>query len=144
MAERMAGGSREDPRTISALLIEATREISALVRGEIRLAKAELREKAGQAFGAVGALVLGGVIVYSGFLVLLAAAVMGLAKLLPAGWSEPWISALIVAIVVLLVGFALLAKARSDLSASHLSLDRTAGSIGRDEAMVKEHVRKVG
>lgn len=142
MIQRPAGQRQDDPRSLTALLVALAEQVSALVRGEIRLLKAEAREKLRQAVGAAVAVALAVLVVFAGFLVLLAAAVMGLSRLLPPPWAEPWIAALIVATAVLLAGFAMLAKARSDLSARGLSLTRTARNLQADEALVKDHLER--
>lgn len=135
---RMAGRRPDEGPSLSALLAILIEQISALVRGEIRLAKAEAAAKMRQAFRAGLAFLVALLVFYAGFLVLLAACVMGLAKLLPAGWGAPWVAAFIVSAVVLLVGFALIAKARSDLSLRALTLKRTADSVDADVDMVKD------
>src|SRR6202140_3764815 len=86
-------------RSITALLSDLASETILLIRQEVALLKAELREKfsrVGQGAVAVGA---GALIAFSGWLVLLAAAVLGLATVQP-----PWLAALIVALVVLAIG----------------------------------------
>jgi hypothetical protein len=135
---RMAGRRPDEGPSLSALLAVLIEQISALVRGEIRLAKAEAATKIRQAFRAGLAFLVALLVFYAGFLVLLAACVMGLAKLLPAGWGEPWVAAFIVSGVVLLVGFALVAKARADLSLRALALQRTADSLNADADLVKD------
>ena len=144
MAERMGGSHREDGRPLSALFLDLTNELSALLRGEIRLAKAEASEKVRQIAIAAASLAVGGVIVFAGFLVLLAAAVLGLAALLPESWSDPWISALIVGLIVTLIGVALLAKGLNNMSASGLKPHRTVRSLREDEEFVKEHLGRIG
>src|ERR1700731_2789084 len=78
-------------RSITTLLSDLASETILLIRQELALLKAELHEKfsrVGQGATALGA---GALIAYSGWLVLLAAAVLGLATVLPA-----WLAALIV------------------------------------------------
>lgn len=144
MAERAEGRRHDDPRPLSALLVALAEQVSALVRGEVRLAKAEAAEKVREAFRAGLAFLIALLIFYAGFLVLLAACVMGLAKLLPAGWGAPWVAAFIVSGIVLLIGFAMLAKARSDLSLRALGLKRTASNLRADGNLVKDHLKGTG
>src|SRR5258705_6167400 len=81
-------------RSITALLSDLASETILLIRQEMALLKAELSEKfsrIGQGAGALGA---GAMMAFSGWLVLLAAAVLGLATVLP-----PLVPALIVPLV---------------------------------------------
>lgn len=144
MTERTAGPRRDDLRPLSALFRDLTDEISTLIRGEIRLAKAEAGEKAHQIAIGIAAFAAGGVVLFSGFLVLLAAAVLGLARLLPASWSDPWISALIVGIVVELAGVVLLLKGRSEVSAQGLKPDRTVRTLRENEEFLKDQLGRIG
>ena len=132
--------SFKDERSFGQLLADLTTESTALVRNEIDLAKAEISEKVTQAGLAVAALAAGGLILFAGFLVLLDAAVFGLAKLLePYGW--PALAALIVAVGTMLVGAIMLMIGRSSLKATNLAPRRTAESLRRDKNFVKEQVR---
>jgi hypothetical protein len=141
MLNRTAGRRPDDGPSLSALLATLIGQIAALVRGEIRLAKAEAAAKVRQALRAGLAFLFALLVFYAGFLVLLAACVMGLAKLLPGGWGEPWVAAFIVSGIVLLVGFAMLARARSDLSLRALALERTADSLDADADLVKDRFK---
>jgi hypothetical protein len=132
--------SFKDERSFGQLLADLTTESTALVRNEIDLAKAEISEKVTQAGLAVAALAAGGLILFAGFLVLLDAAVFGLAKLLePYGW--PALAALIVAVGTMIVGAIMLMIGRSSLKATNLAPRRTTESLRRDTQMVKEQVR---
>lgn len=142
MLNRMTGRRPDDEPSLAALLAILVEQIAALVRGEIKLAKAEAAAKFRQAFRAGLAFLIALLVFYAGFLVLLAACVMGLAELLPAGWGAPWVAALIVSGVVLLAGFAMVAKARNDLSLRALALDRTANNLGADADLVKDRFRE--
>ena len=94
---------RKDERSLGDLLTELSRETGQLVRKEVELATTEMTAKARRAGAAVGVAAAGGALVHAGLLVLLAAIVIGLAE---AGMS-PWLSALIVAVVTMIVGYVL-------------------------------------
>jgi hypothetical protein len=132
--------SFKDERSFGQLLADLTNESTALVRNEIDLAKAEISEKVTQIGLGIAALAAGGLVLFAGFLVLLDAAVFGLAKLLePYGW--PALAALIVAIGTMLVGGIVLMIGRSSLKATNLAPRRTVESLRRDKNFVKEQVR---
>lgn len=83
-------------RSAGELVKRATEQISALVRDEMRLARAELVEKGKHAGLGAGMFGLGGALALYGLAVLIAAAVLGLAEAVPA-----WAAALIVGVLLL-------------------------------------------
>ena len=123
-------------RSIATLLSDLASETILLLRQEMALLKAELHEKfsrIGQGAGALGA---GALVAFSGWLVLLAAAVLGLAEILPA-----WAAALIVALVVLAIGAALLLFGKNRFDAQALTPERSLRSLREDEAWIRERLR---
>jgi len=123
-------------RSITTLLSDLASETILLIRQELALLKAELHEKfsrVGQGATALGA---GALIAYSGWLVLLAAAVLGLATVLPA-----WLAALIVALVALAIGGALVYIGKSRFDADALMPQRTLRSLREDEQWLRERLR---
>jgi hypothetical protein len=137
--ERTLGQPR-DERTLSQLFSDLTSESTALVRKEVELAKAEVSEKVNQVTTAGVALAAGGAILFAGLIILLLAAVFGLALLLEPT-SPPALSALIVAIVTMIIGGIALMIGRNRLKAGNLAPTRTTDSLRRDRDLVKEHVR---
>jgi hypothetical protein len=127
-------------RSLIALFSDLWRETSTLVHEEAELAKAEISEKVSQVGTGIGAIAIGGAIVFAGFIVLLLAAVNGLALMLPpdhAGWLAP----LIIGLAVMVIGFIALATGRHELKAGSLAPERTMHSLRQDRELVKEHVR---
>ena len=123
-------------RSITTLLSDLASETILLIRQELALLKAELHEKfsrVGQGATALGA---GALIAYSGWLVLLAAAVLGLATVLPA-----WLAALIVALVALAIGGALIYIGKSRFDADSLMPQRSLRSLREDEQWLRERLR---
>ena len=94
----------QDPRSIGELLAELSHETGVLVRKEVELATTELTAKAKEAVADAAITAAGGALAHAGFLVLLAAIVIGLAQL----GVQPWLSALIVAIVTIGIGYLLI------------------------------------
>ncbi len=122
-------------RSVAALLSDLASETAVLVRQEIALFKAELHEKLARLGQGVGAVAAGGLVVFSGWLVLLAAAVLGLSNVV-----SPWLAALIVGVVVLALGAGLLFFGKSRLDAHALVPRRTLNSLRRDEAGIRDQV----
>ncbi|MCC2335386.1 phage holin family protein [Cellulomonas wangsupingiae] len=88
----------EDPRSLGQLVSDVTEQASRLVRAEIALAKAEVTAKAKEA--GIGAGLLAGAAVLALYLLatLITTAILGLATVV-----APWLAALIVSLVLLVV-----------------------------------------
>ena len=130
--------------SLASLFTRLTQEVADLIRQEVALARAEVSEKIGQIETGVGSLAAGGMIILIGLFFLAEALVVGVAAVLQIwldGVIAAWLAPLLVGLVIVIVGWALLAKGRSNLKAHNLELRRTAGSLRRDEELVEEHVR---
>jgi hypothetical protein len=123
-------------RPVGGLLSDLARQFTLLLRQEMALARAEIVDKIGQLGSATGLIAAGGLIAFAGLLYLLAAATLGLGKVV-----EMWLAALIVGGVVLLVGAGLALLGRARLQASNLVPLRTVRSLKDDAAWAKEQVR---
>src|SRR5439155_17272580 len=133
-SERGAARPKSE-RSMAGLLADLADQMSSLFRQEVALLKAELVEKLGLIGQGVGAVAAGALIVFSGWLALLAAAVLGLAVVV-----TPWLAALIVGLVVLGLGAALVYFGKSRLDARSLAMRRTLSSLRENEAWVRERV----
>ncbi len=92
------------------LVRQAAEQISTLIRDELTLAKAEMREKAGRAGRGAGLFGGAGIVSLYGVLGVLTALVLLLAKAMPA-----WAAALLVGIVLLIVAGVLALAGRSQV-----------------------------
>jgi len=92
------------------LVRQAAGQISTLIRDELTLAKAEMREKAGRAGRGAGLFGGAGIVSLYGVLSVLTALVLLLAKAMPA-----WAAALLVGIVLLIVAGVLALAGRSQV-----------------------------
>jgi drug/metabolite transporter (DMT)-like permease len=97
---------KPDDRSLGDLLAELSRETGVLVRKEVELATTEMTAKAKKAAAGAGVAAAGGALAHAGFLVLLAALVVGLAQL----GIQPWLSALIVGVLTIVVGYVFVNK----------------------------------
>jgi putative superfamily III holin-X len=122
-------------RSVAALLADLADQVTRLFRQEVALFKAELMEKLGLIGQGAGAIAGGALIAFSGWLALVAAAVLGLSLV-----AEPWLAALIVGLVLLGVGGALVYFGRRRFEADSLAMRRTVASLREDEAWVREHL----
>lgn len=119
------------------LVSRLTEQTSTLIRDELRLAQAELTEKAQHAGKGAGLFGAGGFLGFFGFAGLVTTAILALALVLPA-----WAAALIVTAVLLLAAgvVALLGKKQVDQS-TPLKPERTVETVADDLREIKEHAR---
>ncbi|MEW2375901.1 phage holin family protein [Micromonospora sp. NPDC047812] len=116
----MSAPEKERTQSVGDLLVEVTRDFSTLVRKEVELAKAELREEAGRA-GKVGGMFGGAAL--AGFLTVLFVSYAlwwGLSNVMDQGWA-----ALIVAVIWAAVTGGLLSRARKEMAQLRSVLPRT-------------------
>lgn len=123
--------------TLGELVATMTSQVSALVKGEIDLFKAQVQEK-GQRFGVgiglfVGAAVMG----FFAFCVLVATFVLVLDLWLPA-----WAAALIVAAVFLLVAAVLALVGKKQIDAGKEVKPAVVDNLKGDLALVKDSVKE--
>lgn len=114
-----------DDRSLGDLFSELSRETSALIQKEVELAKTEMSAKLTTAGAHAGVVAAGGALAHAGLLVLLAALVLGLAELGVAAW----LSAFIVAALVIAVGYMLVNRGLSRLRATSVAPVQTMESL---------------
>jgi hypothetical protein len=127
-------------KSLAALFSDLTRDTVELVRQEIALARAELSQKVSTAQGALASMAVGAAVILAGLFLLLQAVVHGLAQVLPPDMA-PWLSPLIVGLVVAVIGWAMLKSGKSKLDPDNLVPHRTMDSLRRDKAVVQERTR---
>ena len=119
---------RVDNRSIGDLIAELSRETGQLVRKEVELATTEMTAKAKKAGAGVGVAAAGGALAHAGLLVLLAALVLGLSDL----GVSPWLSAVIVGVLTVIVGYVLVNKGLAALRSTSVVPTRAMESIKED------------
>jgi Putative Actinobacterial Holin-X, holin superfamily III len=134
----------KDDRSLAALFTDVRRDLSALVRQEIALARAEALEKVDQARTGAIALGAGGVVALVGLYFLFQALAFGVAALLARWLGDEiavWLAPLLVGLLAAVIGGAVLAKGLRNLRNTDLAPRQTAHSLRRDAELVREHVR---
>jgi len=132
----MAEPRRE--RSLGELFGDLTSQLGQLVHKEVELARTEITANAirtGRNASLIGA---GGVVVHAGFLALVIAAI---ALLVSVFALDPWVSALIVALLLFGVGGLLIQRGRSQLEASSLAPTRTIETLKEDAEWAKDQTR---
>ncbi|WP_454293601.1 phage holin family protein [Salana multivorans] len=122
--------------TIGELVASLTQQMSALVRGEIDLFKAQLAEK-GQKFGIAAGLLAGAAFLgFFGFATIIACIVLAIAEVL-----APWLAALIVALALFLIAGVLALVAKKQIDAAGEINPNPVEGIKQDISIVKEGFR---
>jgi hypothetical protein len=123
--------------SVGELLGEVTRDLSTLMRQELALAKAEVREEAVKAARAGGMLGAAG---FAGYMVLLFASIaawQGLAEVMASGWA-----ALIVTVVWAVAGTALFVLGRQRMREVNPKPERTVETVSEVPGTLKGAVRR--
>jgi H+/gluconate symporter-like permease len=125
------------PNSIPGLLRELRDEATTLVRQQVALAKVELKENVSQLGGHLAKIAVGGVVTFVGAIVLLIGVGHLLGVLLEtAGFSEDtaqWLGPVIVGLIVAVIGWVLLAKARKALAAESIAPRQTIETLKADQ-----------
>lgn len=126
----------QDTRSVGELLGDLTREIGALVRDEVTLAKSELTQKATEAGKHIGGIAVGGVLTLVGLTAVQYAAIVALDLILPL-----WAAALIVGVIVIAIGGSLVMKGISALKNQDLTPRQTIETLKEDAQWAKQQVK---
>ncbi|MBE7373594.1 phage holin family protein [Pseudomonas lopnurensis] len=124
----------EQDTSVGGLLRQLTREVPSLFTKELALAKAELNESLRATKAGAASVATGGAVLLSGFIILLMSAVYFLGTLM-----EPWLAALIVGGVVVIIGLIMVTAGKKKFEASSFKPDRTLHSLNKDKEVVRGH-----
>jgi hypothetical protein len=126
---------RKEDRSLGELFAELASDTSTLVRQEVALAKTELTQNATRVGTHVGSLVVGGAVGYAAFLSVMAAAIIGLGRVIPV-----WVAALVVGVVVAVVAWWLISSALRALRETDVVPRRTVETLKEDAQWMKDQV----
>lgn len=128
------GHRTETDTSVGGLLRQLTHEVPSLITKELALAKAEMTESIRATKAGAGSVATGGAVLLGGFIVLLMSAVYGLSNVV-----EPWLAALIVGAVVVVIGLIMVSAGKKKFQASSFKPERTIHSVNKDKEAVKGH-----
>ena len=123
---------------IGTMLGELLKDLQDLVRGEVALAKAEIKEDVSTAGKGIAAIAVAAIFGLTGFIFLM----LGLTYLLNI-WMRMWIAAAIVGVVLVVVAAALGMSGKKKLSAASLKPDQTIDSLKEDQQWAKAQISSV-
>lgn len=129
---------RPDDHTVGELVHDLSQQTSQLVREELALAKAEMREKGKHAGLGLGLFSGAGLLAFFGGAALIATAILALALALPA-----WLAALVVTLVLFAAaGVAALVGRKHVQQATPAKPEQTIGNLPRDVQAVKQPIKE--
>ena len=126
----------ETDRSIGAVVSDILGDIHVIVRGEVRLAKAEIREEIAKARRGVVLLVAGGLVLAAALGCGLLAAIYGLSMVWP-----PWAAALAVGGGTAVLGAALALSGRKHIDSVELPPQKTAASVKENLQWAKSRMK---
>ena len=127
---------KKQDKSVGELFGDLTREMSTLVRQEVQLAKTEMTQKAASLGKNVGFITVAAIFACLALQALTAAAILGLAEFL-----APWLAALIVTGVLLIVGIILIFVALGAIKKEGIAPTQTMETIQEDVQWAKQQVK---
>ena len=131
-------------RSAGQLIEQLSKEAVTMLRQEVALAKQEMSEKASIYMRNFMVLAVGGLIAYAGLLALVAAVTAGLAVAMATEivWGVVlWLSPLIVGVVVALIGYAMVKKAKTTMKHEGLTPNKTVKTLQENKEWLKNEVK---
>ncbi|WP_449432473.1 phage holin family protein [Pseudomonas putida] len=122
----------DDQLGVGGLLRQLMREVPELFSKELALAKAELQHNLDMLKAGTAAVAAGAIVLLAGFIVLLLAAVYALALVV-----APWLAALLVGGVTVIIGLIMLQAGKKQFDPSQLAPDRTLHALQQDKETLK-------
>lgn len=122
-------------RSLGELFSDLTDQTRTLVRQEIALAKTEVTEKATVVGKDVASMVAGATVLYAGFIVLLAALVIGLGRFISYGGA-----ALLIGLITVGAGAFLVMRGVNDLKQTNLKPTKTTETLKETKQWAKEQM----
>jgi hypothetical protein len=134
-AVRTTTAAGREAATLLDLVHRLTEQLSTLFHQEVKLAASEIAATLSALFLNLASVATGGAVIYAGFLLLLLAAVVGLANAVPL-----WLASLAVGLTVAAVGVTLVLVGKQKLRASELAPAHSAASLRRDKDVLTRKV----
>lgn len=125
----------ENETSALGLIRQLAHEVPALLSKELALAKAEIKQTVETAKAGIAAVGVGAIVMLAGLIIVLLSAVYALATIM-----QPWLAALIVGVVAMVVGFIMIQSGKKQFDASNLTPERTVNSLQKDKDAIRRKV----
>ncbi|MDQ3779526.1 MAG: phage holin family protein [Chloroflexota bacterium] len=126
------------PEGLGSMIGGIIGDLQEIVRGEVQLAKTELKEDATTIGRGAGFIAGGALIGLVGFIFLMLAVTYLLDK-----WVDRWVGAGIVAIVLLVIAAILAMSGRSQITAANLKPEQSIESLKEDKEWANRQIKSV-
>ncbi|MBC3387498.1 phage holin family protein [Pseudomonas sp. SWRI12] len=132
MQRTASASTPESDASVMGLLRQLTHEVPSLFTKELALAKAEFQASLNTLKAGIAAVAGGAMVLMAGFIILLMAVVYGLSTMM-----APWLAALIVGVVVMIIGFVMVQSGKKQFEPSHFKPDRTLDALNKDQEALR-------
>lgn len=129
---------REGTDSLGGIVSGIVEDLQEIVRGEVQLAKTELKEDASQMGRGAGMAIGGAFVGLVGFSFLM----LGMTYVLNL-WMRMWIAAGIVGIVLILIGLALAMSGKNEIQQANLKPEQTLESLKEDQEWASRQMNSV-
>jgi CHASE3 domain sensor protein len=126
-----------DERPLSELVSDLTSQVQALVRKEMELARAEVKEQVSQAAKGAAAFAVAGVVAFIAAILLAFAAAWGLAELIPVG-----LGFLVVGVLLLAVAGVAFVQGKAKLARVSPVPEQTVETVKQDVETAKDSLQR--
>ncbi len=126
-----------DERPLKELVSDVTTQLQALVRKEMELARAEIKQEVSKATKGIAAFAVAGVVGFLAAIALVFAAAWGLTELVPEG-----VAFLIVGVLLLAVAGVLFAQGRKKIAEVSPVPERTIETVKEDVETAKDSLQR--
>jgi uncharacterized membrane protein YqjE len=124
--------------SLGSIVSGIVEDLQHIVRGEVQLAKTELKEEAGQMGKGAGMAGAGAFIGLVGFIFLM----LGVTYLLNT-WMRMWIAAGIVGLVLIIIAAILASSGKSKIQEANLTPEQTIDSLKEDQEWASRQMKSV-
>lgn len=136
--EARVAAAGEEP-SLGELFRQLAQDSATLVRQEVALARAEMRQNVRKVGKDLAYLALGGAILLAGMLVLTAFLVVLIGDLI----DNYWLGALIIGVIYAVIGAVLVSRGRANLQDGEIKPERTLDSLREDKDWAQAEVQQV-
>ncbi len=130
--------STSNPESLGTIVTGIVEDLQGIVRGEVQLAKTELKEDASSLGKGAGMIAAGALVALVGFIFLM----LGVTYLLNKSF-QMWIAAGIVGLVLLLIGVIAAMVGKNTMSAANLKPQQTIDSLKEDQQWANQQIKSV-
>lgn len=132
------GSAASEPQGLGTLVSGVVEDLQNIVRGEVRLAKTEIKEEVSAMGKGAASIAVGSLVALVGFIFLM----LGVTYLLNT-WIEMWIAAGIVGLVLLAIGGIAALSGKNRISEASLKPDQTIESLKEDQQWANQQIKSV-